>query len=361
MLKLLDRYIARQFLVTLLFASLSFVALFILISMVENLGKFIDKMPAITDIVLYYLTILPETILITMPISVLLASLFVTGKMAMLSELPALKSAGVSMDQLLKPFALVSLVITALNIVNSCWIVPSTYAKKNAFEAMYLNKSFSKSSGRNNLHIRESSNRILSIAALNSDGTQGSLVSLEEFRGAHLKSRIDADSIRFDQSADRWIFHNPRTRSFSKAGEQFTFNPKPELVKLSFRPEALNTINAEPDEMNLVQHYRFIQQQKKAGFSELDRTSVKFHSKIALPFASLIIILIGVPLSTKKKRSGLALEAGISLFIGFLYLGMQKTLSTIGYRGIIDPMLAAWLPNLIFLAVGSAIYRSANK
>ncbi len=81
---------------------------------------------------------------------------------------------------------------------------------------------------------------------------------------------------------------------------------------------------------------------------------VKLHTKIAVPFASLIIILIGVPLSAKKKRGGLATEIGISLFAGFLFLGLQKTIATFGYNGVVNPMLAAWLPNLLFLAIGTA-------
>ena len=86
---------------------------------------------------------------------------------------------------------------------------------------------------------------------------------------------------------------------------------------------------------------------------------VKFHNKIALPFASLVIILIGVPLSAKKKRGGLASEISITLFAGFLFLGVQKTSAIAGYQGLINPMLAAWLPNILFLGIGYAIYKTA--
>jgi lipopolysaccharide export system permease protein len=86
---------------------------------------------------------------------------------------------------------------------------------------------------------------------------------------------------------------------------------------------------------------------------------VKLHSKIALPFASLIIILIGVPLSAKKKRGGLASEISITLFVGFLFLGLQKTIAIAGYQGIMNPILAAWLPNILFLCIGYVIYKTA--
>ena len=111
--------------------------------------------------------------------------------------------------------------------------------------------------------------------------------------------------------------------------------------------------------MNIIRHYRYLSEKQKAGFSGLERSMVKFHNKIALPFASLIIILIGVPLSAKKKRGGLASEISITLFAGFLFLGLQKTIAIAGYQGIINPMLAAWLPNILFLGIGYVIYKTA--
>jgi len=75
----------------------------------------------------------------------------------------------------------------------------------------------------------------------------------------------------------------------------------------------------------------------------------------------MLIVLIGVPLSTRKKRSGLALEAATSLLIGLFYLGMLKTIGSLGYDGLINPVLAAWLPNLLILLAGALLYRSANN
>ena len=102
-----------------------------------------------------------------------------------------------------------------------------------------------------------------------------------------------------------------------------------------------------------------LSKKQKAGFSGLERSMVKFHNKIALPFASLIIILIGVPLSAKKKRGGLASEISVTLFVGFLFLGVQKTSAIAGDQGMINPMLAAWIPNILFLGIGYAIYKTA--
>jgi lipopolysaccharide export system permease protein len=357
-MNLIDRYIARQFLVTFLFAILSFSALFILINLIENLDVFMDRHVAVGKIILYYLSGLPDTFLLTTPLSVLLASLFVTGKLSMQSELPALKSAGMSLARLMKPFLVVALLITCFNMLNSCLIAPATYDWSKGFEKRHLKKK--KNDDQGALHIRESKNRILTVGEIGRDRLSASVASLEEFSGSHIVSRIDADSLRFLPSSKRWVFYHTRSRTFSTEGEHLVTNPGSDTLKLSLSKETFRMIDADPDEMNIVQHYNFIKQKEKSGLSGLEKARVKIQTKVALPFASMIIVLIGVPLSTRKKRSGLALEAAISLLVGFLYLGMLRTLSGIGYNGLIDPVLAAWLPNILFLLAGILLYRSAN-
>ena len=355
--KIVDRYISRQFLVTFLFSSTSFVTLFVLIHMVDNLDDFFSHHVPGIRIVLFYLSSLPETILITTPLSVLLASLFVTGKLSMQSELPALKSAGLSLGRLLRPFLVVASFITLFNFVNSCWIVPSMYDWARGFEKRYLRNESREDDA---VHIRESKNRILTVGHVGMDLLSGSSVSLEEFRGHRLTSRTDADSIRVLPSGKRWILYNARHRSFTNGTERLSVHRGPEPVDIHLSTDTFRMLNADPDQMTVWQLHRFIRHQEEAGISGLDRARVKLNTKIALPFAGVIIVMIGVPLSTRKKRSGLALEASISLVVGFLYLGMQKTLTSIGYSGFINPVLAAWLPNTLFTVAGAILYKSAN-
>lgn len=356
---IIDRYIARQFLTTFLFSLLSFAALFILINLIENLDRFMDRKITVDRIILFYLSGLPDTFLLTSPLSVLLSSLFVTGKLSMQSELPALKSAGVSLTRLMKPYLLVTLAITGANMLNSCLIAPSMYDWSKGFEKRYLKKQQEMDEGA--IHIRESKNRILTVGQINRDRRSASTASLETFDQSRLVSRIDADSLRIISGGRRWVFHNTRKRTFANGIETLTTNPGADTLKLALSKNTFRMIDTDPDEMNLVQHYDFIHQKKQSGLPGLEKAEVKLQTKIALPFASMIIVMIGVPLSTRKKRSGLAFEAAISLLIGMFYLGILKTVGNLGYSGLIDPVIAAWLPNILFLLTGAALYRSANQ
>jgi len=358
MFTIIDRYIARQFLTTFLFSLASFAALFILINLVENLDRFMDRNISVGRIIIYYLSGLPDTLLLTSPLSVLLASLFVTGKLSMQSELPALKSAGMSLSRLMKPFLLVTMTITGVNMINSCFIAPSMYDWSKGFEKRYLKKKKMNDEGA--LHIRESKNRILTLGQIGADRKSASVVSLEEFDGSKLLTRIDADSLRIISRKNRWIFYNTRKRTFSNGFETLVTRPGADTLKLSLAKNTFTMIDADPDEMNIVQHYEFLMQKKHSGLPGLEKAEVKLNTKFALPLSSMIIVMIGVPLSTRKKRSGLALEASTSLLVGLFYLGMLKTIGSLGYDGLINPVLAAWLPNMLFLIAGSILYRSAN-
>ncbi len=357
-MKILDKYLFRQFAKAFLFTSTAFVCLFVLINMVEKLDEFMDKNLNIGDMAHYYLLSIPSILLAISPVSALLSSILVAGRLSFSGELPAIRSAGVSMRQLLTPFLTGGILILLFNLLNAGWISPATFSEKNSFEQHYLTRNPTKPHENRNIHILEPGNRMLSIGTLDLDHSRISMVSIEEFSGSRLISRTDADTMHYIPKTGEWMMQNASTRILTGENEEFSVTAvKP--VKLALSPRSLAELNLQPDEMNLMRHYRYLAEKQSAGFAGLERSMVKFHNKIALPFASLIIILIGVPLSAKKKRGGLASEISITLFAGFLFMGVQKTSAIAGYQGIIDPMLAAWLPNILFLGIGYAIYKTS--
>lgn len=357
-MKILDRYIFWQFAKAFIFTSTTFVFLFILITMVEHLDDMMGRNLSIFQIIGYYLLSVPSTILVTAPVSSLLASILVAGRLSASSELSAIRSAGVSMRQLLYPFLAGASFIAAVNLVNSCWIAPSAFAGIARFEREHLSKEPGKLPENRNMHLIEQGNRIVSIGSMGSDESTAKAVSIEEFSGAHLISRIDAASMSYNPKSREWMLENAAIRSFTGGSEQYSFTGR-KPVKLSISPRSLLEFNLQPDEMNVSRHYRYLTEKRQAGISGLDRSVVKFYTKLSLPFASLIVMLIGVPLSAKKKRGGLASEITIALFFGFLFIGLQKTVAIAGYQGAMNPALAAWLPNIIFLIVGYLIYKTA--
>ncbi|MEI8031933.1 MAG: LPS export ABC transporter permease LptG [Chlorobiaceae bacterium] len=357
-MKILDRYIFRQFIKTFLFTTAVFVCLFMLINMVDRLDEFMDKKLNFGQIASYYLFTLPSTLLASSPVSALLSSIVVAGRLSSSSELPAIRSAGVSMRQLLYPFLLGGTLISAFNILNSSMLAPAAFNSKNSFERKYFSKRQLLQHEIRNIHILEPGNRIISIGSSDPDGALVSGVSIEEFNGSRLRSRTDAASMRYEVTTGMWIMQEASSRLFDGSGEEFSFTPQ-KAVRLALTPHSLKELDLQPDEMNIFRHYRYLSEKRSAGFAGLDNTVVKLHTKLSMPLASLVVILIGVPLSAKKKRGGLAGEISISLLASFLFLGLQKTMSMAGSQGALDPALAAWLPDILFLGIGWGIYKTA--
>src|SRR3970040_1787410 len=139
-MKIIDIYLVRQFLQTILFGLLAFTLIFVVIDMVENIDDFIDQNVS-TDIILhYYLVFSPEIIKLMTPVSVLFAALFTAGKMTSLSELTAIKASGVSLYRFMIPFLATTLIICFLSIYFAGYVVPDANQTKVNIERKYLNK-----------------------------------------------------------------------------------------------------------------------------------------------------------------------------------------------------------------------------
>lgn len=360
-MKILDRYILVQYAQAFLFGMLAFIALFILIDVIEKIDYYIDRKATFLAVAGYYLYLLPENIKLTAPISALLAALFVTGNLSKQTELTAMKAGGISLYRILLPFFAVAVVITLVDFFFSGWLVPSMTREKQKFESVQLGKTFWTGGSRSNFNVLDQPHRLVTIGYFDDVQNICYNVSVQEFEGPSMQWRIDAKQMIFDTTRNRWVLQEAICRRFTLSPEEYSFVAAVDSFSFSFTLRDLRENTSALDLLTLPDHRAFIEKRKRGGFEALDEALVKYHSKIAFPVACMIVVLIGVPLSAAKKRSGLALEAGISILVGFIYLGLQQTFATLGYKGEIPPWLAAWFPNFLFLAVGLVMLWRAQK
>lgn len=352
---LIDRYIIRQFLVTAFFALLAVTVVFVVIDAMEKLDNFIDQNATAGTIAQYYLFFIPEIIKLITPVAVLLASLFVTARLSAQNELVAMKSGGISLYRLMVPYLVVALVISAVSIYFNGWIVPLANKTKFNIERVYLKKDVISGSGAN-IYFQDGRTRIVSLGYYNENQLAASRVSINDFSESDLTvmtGRIDALSITWDSTSQQWILRNGYQRWFGPDGERLEHFVERPAGKLGFRPDDLRKKQEKPDEMDYYGLEEFIANQERAG-QDVARWLVAFHSKISFPFASVIVVLFGVPFSSIKRRGGVGVQLGISLLICFIYLIVMKVSQVFGYNGDVDPLLTAWLANILF-ACGAVV------
>jgi lipopolysaccharide export system permease protein len=347
---LIDRYIVRQFVVTAAFALVAVIIVFLVIDAMEKMDNFIDRHAGWPIIAQYYFYFIPEIIKLTIPVAMLLASLFVTARMSTQYELSAMKSSGISLYRLLLPYLAVALLVSLASVYFNGWIVPLANRQKFNIERVYLQKGVVSGSGAN-IYIQDSRTRILSIGFYDDARKLASRVSIQDFdpddRTA-LVERVDAVTMSWLDSTRSWLLHNGSRRWFENGSERLERFVMQPAGRLNFEPEDLRKKQEKPDEMDYYTLKEFIQDQERAG-QDTSRWRVDFYSKISFPFASVIVVLFGVPFSSVRRRGGVGIQLGISLLVSFTYLIFMKISQVFGYNGDIPPLMTAWTANIIFL------------
>ncbi|MCL5267241.1 MAG: LPS export ABC transporter permease LptG [Bacteroidetes bacterium] len=358
-LKKLDIYIIRQFVSVILFALLVFAAIFILVDVMEHLSDFLDHGVGLLLIARYYLVFTPEILKLITPVAVLLACLFTAGRMSNQNEIIIIKSSGINIYRLLLPFLLVSAIICGIMIYFNEWIVPMANHEKFRIEKVYL-QEHREGWWKYNIFMLDGRNRVVSIGYFDDVTNTATKISVQDFADTnrtYLVKRYDAQMMTYYPMQHVWVLKNVIERTFDGTKQTFEVFPSLTLKEITFKPADLAQKELNPNDMNFDQLKRFIELQRRSG-NDVARYEVDYYSKVSFPFATIIVVLFGVPLSARKKRSGLALEFGISILIAFIYLLVIKISQVLGYDGIVEPLLTAWLANIVFFA--AALYNTAK-
>ena len=349
-MKIIDRYLIKQFLLTIIFGLLAFTLIFVVIDMMENLDDFIDQNVQFSIILNYYLVFIPEIIKLITPVAVLFAALFTAGKAANLSEITAIKASGVSLFRFMLPFLITTLFVCMLSIYFAGYVVPHANTVKVNLERKYLNRGFVFMGS--NIFFKDSPTKIVNIAYFDNSQNQAHRVSIQEFDIADptiMISRVDANKMTYDTTSGNWVVEYGAKRFFSSSKESASYFNQLTLTDLNFHPEDLASKQQKPEEMNLDELKKLINSQMREG-TDPKSTLIEYYSRFSFSMASIVVVLFGIPLAaTKRRRGGLAVQIGINILVTFVYLVFMKISQAFGKNGALDPMLTAWFANLVFI------------
>lgn len=345
---LIDKYLIKQFLLSMIFALITFLAIFIIVDLMEHIDEFIDYDVPLLIILKYYLSFLPQMIRYMTPISVLLAALFVTGKLSDLNEVTALKASGMSLYRYMAPFIVTAIIISLFSIYFGGYVSPMANKVKVSIERNYMDWGTIRSGS--NIFFQDSKTRIVTIASYNVISEQANIVSIQDFNQnnfSQMISRIDAKKMKYDSSSASWSLMNGVQRHFTDFSEKSTKFDEIKIDDLNFSPKDIIKKQIKNEEMTLTELAELAEEQLLAGTSP-KRVQIEFHSRIAFAFASIITVLFGLPLSTNKRKGGLALQFGINLIITFAYLVFMSISQAFGKNGVMSPILTGWFANIVF-------------
>lgn len=359
-MKIIDRYILKNFLYILLFSILAFTIIYVTTNLTEKLSDFLDKQISIRIIFLYYIYFIPEIIKEILPVSMLMAALFSISQISKNRELIAMKSSGLSLFRILMPVIIFSLFISTFSFFFNETIVPFTNRLKFDVDRVYLLKLPPAGlTERNNISIQDSDERIINVGYFDGEKLIAYNINVQIKKANTITERIDAKMMGWTN--DRWIFYNGVIRKFKNESEEVTISPQITDYLLNIKPDDLSAIQIKPDEMNYMELKNFIKKLNNLGGNTIS-WRIDLNHKLSFPLSSFIIVLFGISFASRGWRGGTAKGFGISLLICFLYYGINISLGPIlGQRNILPPASAAWLGNIIFGGLGIFTFFRARK
>jgi lipopolysaccharide export system permease protein len=344
LVKLLDRYLLRQFVGTFVLLVLALPFLFLITDLTDNLDRYLARGLEMRAVAVSYVFYLPQLVLWGFPIAALIATVFTIGNMTRHQEITAVKAGGVSFYRLVVPLVVVAGVLSVV-AVGIGELVPLANQKR----AELLGERERSSAFRMHIVFRTENGRTLSASRVNAQAREMSNVVLESrTRDGSMRVHQSASSATF-YPASGWTMHDGYLRWLDESGEETALQfASMRVADLHEAPEELLAVMKSADEMRYAELERFIRTVERSG-SDPSEFRVQLAQKVSLPLALLVIVLFGAPLATTSRRGGTAFGIGISLAVTMVYLMMFKVGEAMGTSGAISPMAAAWAPNWIFL------------
>jgi lipopolysaccharide export system permease protein len=349
-IRTLDRYVFGSWLRIFVLTALGFPLVSILINLTDTLNKLLDRGLTMRDIVVSYVYSIPENVFLVMPAAVLFATVFTVGAMGRHSELTAAKAGGMSFHRLVSPIFLAAVLATGLAFVVG-EMAPGATARQAEIQKSKQTRS---TRSRYNFVYRADAGWVYTVRSLDIGTRQLKQLLLErQGNGAQYPGLIiTADSASWNDSTRHWRMSSGTSRVITGASKQATFAFRTMRLKaLSQSPADLLAEPKAPDEMRYAELGRYIDALKRSG-NDANKLVVEQSLKLALPATCLIIALFGAPLAVQAPRAGAAIGVAISLGTTVIFLLVTQIMKAVGAGGLIDPTLAAWLPNMVFLLAG---------
>ena len=359
-LKKLDWYIIKKFIGTYFFAIILIISISIVFDFNEHLAKFTQYHAPWKAIIFdYYLNFIPYFANLFSPLFVFIAVIFFTSKLAGNSEIISMLAAGVSFKRLMRPYMISAAFISLLTFFLGAYVIPKGTIVKQNFETMYKNKK--RTTSAQNVQLQVGQGVIAYIQHYDNNVKRGYGFNLDKFENKKLVSHLTAQEIQYDtisESKYHWKISQWRIRDMRGLKEKITSGARKDTM-IMMEPTDLVFSKGQQETFTSPQLREYISKQINRGSSNVVQYEVEYHKRIASSFASFILTTIGMSLSSRKRKGGMGLYLGIGLALSFTYILLQAVSSTFAINANTPPMLAAWIPNIIFAVVAYFCYRQA--
>jgi lipopolysaccharide export system permease protein len=360
-LKIIDRYIIGKFLGTFFFCLVLILTIAVVFDFAEKIDNFMEKDAPVKAIIFdYYLNFIPYFATLFSPLFVFISVIFFTSKMAANTEIIAILNSGMSFRRMMLPYFLSALVIALFTYLLTNFVIPKANLNRINFEDKYY-RATTKRIPVMNIHRQVYKNVLVYMESFNPISQAGRNFTIEKFdEDGRLESKLSGNMVRYDTASSKWVVLNYYQRKITEKEDILTRGDRIDTA-LSITPSDLSMGPGFVGTMTYDELNTYVGQLKLQGSDELKLFLIEKYRRFANPFAVFILTLIGVSLSSRKARGGIGMNIGIGLGLSFSYILFMQFASQFSLKGNLGPMLAMWIPNILYAIVALVLYKLAPK
>lgn len=359
MLKIIDRYIIKKFLLTFIFI----IGLFILIAIVfdfsEKVDDFVKNQASLKVILLdYYTHFIPYFLNLFSSLFIFISAVYFTSRMAYQTEIIAILSSGVNFYRLLVPYFIVSLILASFSFYLNGWIIPISNQKLLDFEEKYVLNPYTNK--ELHIHRKIAPGIFIYMQSYNVQDSIGYQFSLEKFDNNRLEYKLQSQSIKWNSNSQEWVAQRYRIRTIKEMEEKLVSGDKFSL-KLPIHPDDFGRKTRNIQTMNNKELNDYIEIERMRGDSMIKYYLVEKYKRVSLPFATFILVLIAFSIASRKVRGGIGMHLGLGILLAFSYLIFLQFSSVFSFKGGLDPLLSVWIPNIVYAILAVILLLRAPK
>lgn len=357
-MKILDRYILKKFLAAFFFVVLILVTIICVIDLTEKNDEFIRHNLSFGQIMGYFLAFIPYIANFITPITVFIATVFVTSKMAGNTEIVAILSSGVSFRRMMVPYFIGASIIALLSFILTGYVLPAANKKRVQFEIDYIKKPFRFTD--RNIHLKVGPSSYAYLESYNVDADVGYRFSLETIQENELEAKITARRIEWDTTDNHWVLRDWEMRRIMDMKELISRGDKKDTV-INLSPRDFGSTYHLQETFTLDELDAYIAELRERGADNIITYEIEKYIRYMSPFAAIVLTFIGVIMSSRKSRGGSGLMIAIGFALAFVYILFFVFAKSIAEAKAMSPVLAVWLPNIVFSFVGLFLYRTVPR
>ena len=358
----IDLYIIKKFLTTYFFLIAIIITIGIIFDFNTNIDRLTQSNATTKQIIFdYYLNFIPYFSNLFSPLFVFISVIFFTTKLADNSEIIAMKSSGMSFKRLLRPYMISAGLIAVSTFFLGAFIIPKGNIAKNDFYNLHIKKR--NITVAENIQMQVDTGVVAYITRFDNVRKSGYGFSLDKFENKKLISHLTAQTLQYDTLAERpfsWTLRNYQIRTLVNGREEIRKGAIIDTVIL-MEPKDFFYVKGQQETLTLPELDAFIDKQKLRGAAGISTFEVEYHKRFASPFAAFILTLIGVSLSSEKRKGGMGFSIGTGIALSFTYIMFQTIFATFAINAGWSPMISCWIPNIIFAGIAFWLYKRAPQ